>query len=102
MKREQYERALHYRIRKLTPRECGRLMGVDDEDIDKMINAKVILRPTKGKAVERPMPKTQLYKMFGNSIVVDCLYYVFRNMFIPEYQTPKASSGEGMQLKLFD
>lgn len=25
-----------YRIRKLTPRECGRLMGVSDEDIDKM------------------------------------------------------------------
>ena len=25
-----------YRIRKLTPRECGRLMGVSDEDISKM------------------------------------------------------------------
>lgn len=28
--------ATKYRIRKLTPRECGRLMGVSDEDIDKM------------------------------------------------------------------
>lgn len=28
--------ATQYRIRKLTPRECGRLMGVSDEDIDKM------------------------------------------------------------------
>ena len=38
-----------YRIRKLTPRECGRLMGVSDEDIDKMA------------AVNS---NTQLYKQF--------------------------------------
>lgn len=57
--------ATQYRIRKLTPRECGRLMGVSDEDIDKMavVNS-----------------NTQLYKQFGNSIVVDVMYAMFRNL----------------------
>lgn len=54
-----------YRIRKLTPRECGRLMGVSDEDIDKMA------------AVNS---NTQLYKQFGNSIVVDVMSAMFRNL----------------------
>lgn len=54
-----------YRIRKLTPKECGRLMGVSDEDIDKMA------------AVNS---NTQLYKQFGNSIVVDVMCYMFKNM----------------------
>lgn len=52
-----------YRIRKLTPRECGRLMGVSDEDIDKMA------------AVNS---NTQLYKQFGNSIVVDVMCAMFQ------------------------
>lgn len=54
-----------YRIRKLTPRECGRLMGVSDEDIDKMA------------AVNS---NTQLYKQFGNSIVVDVMCEMFKNL----------------------
>ena len=54
-----------YRIRKLTPRECGRLMGVSDEDIDKMA------------AVNS---NTQLYKQFGNSIVVDVMCAMFENL----------------------
>ena len=54
-----------YRIRKLTPRECGRLMGVSDEDIDKMA------------AVNS---NTQLYKQFGNSIVVDIMCAMFENL----------------------
>lgn len=54
-----------YRIRKSTPRECGRLMGVSDEDIDKMA------------AVNS---NTQLYKQFGNSIVVDVMSAMFRNL----------------------
>ena len=54
-----------YRIRKLTPRECGRLMGVSDKDIDKMaeINS-----------------NTQLYKQFGNSIVVSVLMGIFSQL----------------------
>lgn len=54
-----------YRIRKLTTRECGRLMGVSDEDIDKMATVN---------------SNTQLYKQFGNSIVVDVMCAMFQNL----------------------
>lgn len=58
-----------YRIRKLTPREYGRLMSVSDEDIDKMA------------AVNS---NTQLYKQFGNSIVVDVMCAMFKNLNIEQ------------------
>ena len=61
--------ATQYRIRKLTPRECGRLMCVSDEDIDKMA------------AVNS---NTQLYKQFGNSIVVDVMCAMFKNLNIKQ------------------
>ena len=64
----------NYRIRKLTPTECFRLMGVDDTDIDK-IQASGI-------------SNSQQYKMAGNSIVVDVLYHIFRQAFCEE--KPKA------------
>lgn len=51
------------RIRKLTPKECFRLMGFDDKDIDILI--------------ENGISNTQLYKMAGNSIVVDVLEAIF-------------------------
>lgn len=57
-----------FRIRKLTPRECFRLMGVDDKDID-TIQASGISNSAQ-------------YKLAGNSIVVDVLYHLFRKMFI--------------------
>ena len=57
-----------YRIRKLTPRECFRLMGVDDADIDKIQAAGI--------------SNSQQYKMAGNSIVVDNLYHIFRALFV--------------------
>lgn len=56
-----------YRIRKLTPKECWRLMGFSDEDFEKAKNAGV--------------SNTQLYKQAGNSIVVDVLYYIFKNLY---------------------
>ena len=62
-----------YRIRKLTPRECLRLMGLRDFDIDKMVDAKI--------------SESQLYKMAGNSIVVDCLVHgIFINLFLDNNQ----------------
>ena len=69
-----------YRIRKLTPRECGRLMGVSDEDIEKMA------------AVNS---NSQLYKQFGNSIVVAVMVAMFRNLNIEqeEQQNRPVSSG---------
>lgn len=70
----------NYRIRKLTPRECLRLMDVDDADIDKMFGA--------------GLSNTQLYKMAGNSIVVNVLYHIFRKMFVNK-------ENENIQLTLF-
>lgn len=54
------------RIRKLTPKECYRLMGFSDEAFEK------------AKAV--PTSNTQLYKQAGNSIVVDVLEEIFLMM----------------------
>jgi DNA (cytosine-5)-methyltransferase 1 len=55
-----------FRIRKLTPKECWRLMGFDDGDFEK------------ARSVNS---NSQLYKQAGNSIVVNVLYYTFRNIF---------------------
>lgn len=63
------EKDNRYYIRRLTPRECGRLMGVSDEDIDKMAEVN---------------SDTQLYKQFGNSIVVDVMCAMFKNLNIEQ------------------
>jgi site-specific DNA-cytosine methylase len=55
------------RIRKLTPKECWRLMGFDDEDFEKA--AKV-------------NSNTQLYKQAGNSIVVNVLEAILTNLLL--------------------
>lgn len=60
-----------YYIRKLTPRECFRLMGVSDADIDKIQAAGI--------------SKSQQYKMAGNSIVVNTLAAIFRQLFIGNF-----------------
>lgn len=53
-----------FRIRKLTPLECWRLMGFDDDDFYKARNAGI--------------SNSQLYKQAGNSIVVNVLQAIFR------------------------
>lgn len=73
---------MRYRIRKLTPRECFRLMGVDDADIDKIQGAGI--------------SNSQQYKMAGNSIIVDTLYYIIRKLFVD-----KGCEQEGHQQSLF-
>ena len=55
------------RIRKLTPKECWRLMDFTDEEFEAAQNAGV--------------SKTQLYKQAGNSIVVSVLAGIFNNLF---------------------
>lgn len=55
------------RIRKLTPRECLRLMGWKDEQIDKIQSAKV--------------SGTQQYRQAGNGIVVQVLEAIFSSLF---------------------
>ena len=56
-----------YIVRKITPRECWRLMGFSDEDFNK----------AKGVGIS----DTQLYKQAGNSIVVNVLEEIFKNIF---------------------
>lgn len=56
-----------YRIRRLTPQEYWRLMGMTDEDFFKCVNARV--------------SNSQLYKQAGNSIVVQVLEHIFTNLF---------------------
>lgn len=53
------------RIRKLTPRECFRLMGVKDEDFEK---------------VKKNQSDSSLYHLAGDSIVVNVLMAIFKEM----------------------
>lgn len=56
-----------YRIRKLTPKECWRLMGFSDDAFN--------------KAKKAGVSNSQLYKQAGNSIVTDVLYYIFKELY---------------------
>ena len=69
-----------FRIRKLTPRECFRLMDVSDADFDKLL---VMETTGKDNKLKRVISDSQLYKMAGNSIVVSCLDLIFENLFFP-------------------
>lgn len=55
------------RIRKLTPKECWRLMGFDDTDFER---------------AEKVNSNTQLYKQAGNSIVVNVLEEIIKNLIL--------------------
>ena len=70
-----------FRIRKLTPRECFRLMDVHDADFDKLL---VMETTGGGNKQKRVISDSQLYKMAGNSIVVACLDLIFENLFFPK------------------
>lgn len=54
------------RIRKLTPKECFRLMGFDDSAYE---------------AASKVVSNSQMYKQTGNSIVVDVLYYILVELY---------------------
>lgn len=56
-----------YHIRKLTPKECWRLMGFSDDAFEKAKNAGI--------------SNTQLYKQAGNSIVTHVLYYIYVELY---------------------
>ena len=55
-----------YRVRKLTPLECWRLMGFSDADYRK---------------AQQVVPQTQLYRQAGNAIVVPVLEGIFAQLF---------------------
>lgn len=70
------------RIRKLTPKECWRLMGFDDADYEK---------------ASKVNSNTQLYKQAGNSIVVNVLEAILKNLLLENNRdTPKR------QLSIYD
>ena len=93
-----------YAIRKLTPKECFRLMGVRDNVIGTMqsSNAQAAERlpdwKGKGKPEDMAISASQQYKQAGNSIVVDVLAHIYEQLFFPA--PPKPRPGE--QLSLFD
>lgn len=63
-----YKKNSEFKIRKLTPKECWRLMGFSDQDFT--------------KAQMTGLSNTQLYKQAGNSIVVPVLEEIFKNLFL--------------------
>ena len=104
-----------YAIRKLTPKECFRLMGVRDNVIAVMQTtvASVMQRmksvlgkcfPTvrfdriKNKEDVMLISASQQYKQAGNSIVVDVLAHIYEQLFYPAPPNPRP----GKQLTLFD
>jgi len=102
---------IDFRIRKLTPKECWRLMGFTDEDyyrakyfskrvsedlLKQYPNHKGKRQLTHEQRIER-MSDSQMYKQAGNSIVVKVLYYMYYNLFI-EKDIPQDCD---VQIKLF-
>lgn len=96
-------------MRKMTPREAFRLMGVSDGDIEKIqaysfktyAEREAAIAKADKKELARikreSICKTAQYKLAGNSIVTDCLYWIFYKMFI-DASNPK----QCVQLSLFD
>ena len=90
-----------YAIRRLTPKECFRLMGVRDDVIRTMqstnAQAAEILsdRKAKKKQGEMAVSASQQYKQAGNSIVVDVLAHLYEQLWYPKH---RESSG---QMSLF-
>ena len=91
------------RIRKLTERECFRLMDLDDDDIDKIQAFRYpqdqtttdclgrILLNEEGKEQKqrknKPISRTAQYRLAANSIVVACLEGIFEQLFFPKEST---------------
>lgn len=79
-----------YAIRKLTPKECFRLMGVRDDVISTMqstvgeVKERMMCYDGNGKDdADMVISASQQYKQAGNSIVVDVLENIFSNLFYP-------------------
>ena len=77
-------------IRKYTPRDCFRLMGVHEADIDKLMS--------KEKSGQLIICKSKLYALAGNSIVTNCLTAMFEELIFPAGNHYHDKSG---QLSLF-
>lgn len=83
-----------YRIRRLTPRECFRLMDVSDEDYNKIKN---YVKGHRKNGKPMYISESQQYKLAGNSIVVACMEHIFEQLFFPSGRVT-----EPRQLDIFD
>lgn len=72
-------------VRKLTERECFRLMDVDDTDNQKMIDG---------------LARSSCYRLAGNSIVVSVLYNLFRKLFVDPSDEHKEADLFSLSLSL--
>lgn len=72
-----------FRIRKLTPTECMRLMSVPDEDIQKVKDI--------------GMSDSQMYKQAGNSLVSNCVELIFEHLYRSQYNPNYKCSDENFQ-----
>lgn len=77
-------------IRKYTPRDCFRLMGVHEADIDQLLS--------KEKSGQLIISKSKLYALAGNSIVTNCLTAMFEELIFPSGNHYHDKTG---QLSLF-
>lgn len=99
-------------IRKMTPNEAGKLMGLDDCDLEKInsypftsyIERELALANADDKEQKRikreSISKTAKYKCYGNSIVVQVLEAIFKNLFIPGQ--PENQTAPARQMTIFD
>lgn len=83
-----------YRIRRLTPRECFRLMDVSDEDYNKIKNH---IKGYRKNGKPMYISESQQYKLAGNSIVVACMEHIFGQLFFTSGRVT-----EPRQLDIFD
>ena len=83
-----------YRIRRLTPRDALRIMDVDSKYVDLLMGT-----IEKNGNSTRLISDSQLYKIAGNSIVVNCLHLIFKNMFCPGIEV--VEKNVPIQLSLF-
>ena len=83
-----------YRIRRLVPRECFRLMDVSDEDYNKIKN---YVKGHRQNGKPMYISESQQYKLAGNSIVVACMEHIFEQLFFPSGRVT-----EPRQLDIFD
>lgn len=77
-------RTIEFKIRKLTVRECYRLMDVPENVIDTLMQ-----KDESGKQI---ISNSQHYRLAGNSIVTSCLTHLFSQIWYPQEQqsiTPK-------------
>ena len=79
-------KAEYFGIRKLTPRECYRLMGVAEEDIDKLFAT--------DENGRRLISNSAMFRLAGNSIVVGCLSAIYETIFIKKDLEPVDENGQ--------